>query len=240
MIYVAPFCTNSEVIELYCYSITFYQQVQLFPMCTCFGMGKDNFGILAIRVNILVCLGYFHLYLSLDSCSSYVLNIYIPSSADFNFELIVLCFIFLQLNGDSGKSISKRSRKKKTLTELKDEENSLLKERRNLKRDIAALRINLEEQIAKNENLKRIKIELQPLLDAETVFSTKEPVSDNQLHPDGPAITPPLISDKAVALHSNDCPTSPIKDATTSHAFMLPDLNMPFEDACPDVLCSVS
>ncbi|KAG6413281.1 hypothetical protein SASPL_125989 [Salvia splendens] len=145
-----------------------------------------------------------------------------------------------KLNGDSGKAISKRSRKKKTLTELKDEENSLLKERRNLKRDIAALCVNLEKQIAKNENLKRIKIELQPLLDRETASSTKEPVSDNQLHPAGPAITPPLISDKAAALHSNDCPTSPIKDATTTHAFMLPDLNMPFEDACPDIVCSVS
>lgn len=85
-----------------------------------------------------------------------------------------------------------------------------------------------------------MQIELQPLLDRETASSTKEPVSDNQLHPAGPAITPPLISDKAAALHSNDCPTSPIKDATTSHAFMLPDLNMPFEDACPDIVCSVS
>lgn len=85
-----------------------------------------------------------------------------------------------------------------------------------------------------------MQIELQPLLDRETASSTKEPVSDNQLLSACPTITPPLISDKAVALDSNDCPTSPIKDATTSHAFMLPDLNMPFEDACPDIVCSVS
>ncbi|KAL1554125.1 hypothetical protein AAHA92_14719 [Salvia divinorum] len=145
-----------------------------------------------------------------------------------------------KFNADSGKAVSKRSRKKKTLTELKDEENSLLKERRTLKSDIAALCLNLEKQIAKNVNLKRIKIELQPLLDRETTSSTKEPVSDNKLHSAGPAITPPLISDKAVALQSNDCPAPPIKDAASSHAFVLPDLNMPFEDACPDIVCSVS
>ncbi|XP_057787873.1 uncharacterized protein LOC131005084 [Salvia miltiorrhiza] len=141
-----------------------------------------------------------------------------------------------KLNGNSEKAVSKRSRKKKTLTELKDEENSLLKERRDLKRGIAALRVNLEKQIAKNENLKRIKIELQPQLDREAASATEESVSDNRLHPAGHPITPPLIPDNAVALESNDCP----KDTTSSPAFVLPDLNMPFEDPCPDIVCGIS
>lgn len=88
-----------------------------------------------------------------------------------------------------------------TLAQLKDEENSLLKERRDLKRvpipfsmfvvkitftddhrsmltlspvflsqGIAALRINLEKQIAQNEKLKIIKVQLPSSLAALNLF----------------------------------------------------------------------
>ncbi|EPS64967.1 hypothetical protein M569_09813 [Genlisea aurea] len=53
---------------------------------------------------------------------------------------------------------SKRPRKK-TLAELKDEESSLLKERRVLEREMAAMRSNLERRRAENEKIKRAKIE---------------------------------------------------------------------------------
>ncbi|KAF2321464.1 hypothetical protein GH714_033347 [Hevea brasiliensis] len=55
---------------------------------------------------------------------------------------------------------TKRSRKKKTLPELKEEEILLLKERRNLKNQLASLRITLEKQRAANESLKRLKLDL--------------------------------------------------------------------------------
>lgn len=149
-----------------------------------------------------------------------------------------------KLNGDIEKAASKRSRKKKTLAELKDEENSLLKERRELKRDISALRINLEKQRAQNEKLKRIKIESLPLPDTET-SATKETASARLQqkttagHPNLP-ITPPIISGNAVALQSSDCSTQQNADTPFSPPFVLPDLNMPFEDPCPDVICFVS
>ncbi|KAL2525476.1 Non-specific serine/threonine protein kinase [Abeliophyllum distichum] len=44
-----------------------------------------------------------------------------------------------------------------TLAELREEENLLLKERRELKMEVAALRVNLEKQRATSESLKRMK-----------------------------------------------------------------------------------
>ncbi|KZV30071.1 hypothetical protein F511_17293 [Dorcoceras hygrometricum] len=67
----------------------------------------------------------------------------------------------------SQKASSKRSRKKKNLAELKEEEVSLIKERRDLKREIATLRANLENQRSVNERLKRMKLELPPLEERE-------------------------------------------------------------------------
>ncbi|XP_057460231.1 uncharacterized protein LOC130750657 isoform X2 [Actinidia eriantha] len=52
---------------------------------------------------------------------------------------------------------SRRPRKKKTLAELKEEEILLVKERRDLKRELARLRVTLENQRATNERLKRLK-----------------------------------------------------------------------------------
>ncbi|XP_075491776.1 uncharacterized protein LOC142529939 [Primulina tabacum] len=68
-----------------------------------------------------------------------------------------------EVNSSTQKSSSKRSRKKKNLAELKEEENSLIKERRDLKREIAALRANLENQRSVNERLKRMKLDLPPI-----------------------------------------------------------------------------
>ncbi|XP_039008370.1 uncharacterized protein LOC120136393 [Hibiscus syriacus] len=55
---------------------------------------------------------------------------------------------------------SKRSRRKKTFAELKEEENLLLKEMVSLKKEIASVRATCKEQRAKNEKLKRIKLDL--------------------------------------------------------------------------------
>ncbi|KAG8388248.1 hypothetical protein BUALT_Bualt02G0106000 [Buddleja alternifolia] len=134
-----------------------------------------------------------------------------------------------KVNGDSEKSTSKRSRKKKTLAELKDDENSLLKERRELKRELAALRTNLEKQRASNEKLKRMKIEFRPLPDREVTSVSP--------------IVPPIISDNNVQLQSSTSNDSPKQNANapSDSKFVLPDLNMPFEDeARPDVICGVS
>ncbi|CAH9142734.1 unnamed protein product [Cuscuta epithymum] len=66
-----------------------------------------------------------------------------------------------QLTQTNEKSKTKRSRKKKTMAELRDDEIVLLRERRLLKKELAILRLNLEKQKATNENLQRMKLDLQ-------------------------------------------------------------------------------
>ncbi|XP_019167466.1 PREDICTED: uncharacterized protein LOC109163169 [Ipomoea nil] len=66
-----------------------------------------------------------------------------------------------KLNETKEKSTTKRSRRKKTLAELKEDEAMLLRERRLLKKELAMLRANLDKQRATNENLKRMKLDLQ-------------------------------------------------------------------------------
>ncbi|KAM7275082.1 hypothetical protein ACFE04_016948 [Oxalis oulophora] len=55
---------------------------------------------------------------------------------------------------------NKRLRRKKTFSELKDEESSLLKERVQLTEKIATKRETVKEQGVRNENLKRLKHDL--------------------------------------------------------------------------------
>ncbi|XP_022732083.1 uncharacterized protein LOC111286411 [Durio zibethinus] len=55
---------------------------------------------------------------------------------------------------------TKRSRRKKTFAELKEEESLLLKEGFYLKKEIASMHATCKEQRARNENLKRIKLDL--------------------------------------------------------------------------------
>ncbi|XP_073294408.1 uncharacterized protein [Primulina huaijiensis] len=83
------------------------------------------------------------------------------------FKALAITADDLSVNISSQKASSKRSRKKKNLAELKEEENTLVKEKRDLKREIAALRVNLENQRSVNERLKRTKLELPPLQERE-------------------------------------------------------------------------
>ncbi|KAL2532362.1 V-type proton ATPase subunit [Abeliophyllum distichum] len=55
------------------------------------------------------------------------------------------------------KAIATADHSNMTLAELREEENLLLKERRELKMEVAALRVNLEKQRATSESLKRMK-----------------------------------------------------------------------------------
>ncbi|CAA0827347.1 Unknown protein [Striga hermonthica] len=115
-----------------------------------------------------------------------------------------------KVNIDGEKTDSKKSRRRKTLAELKIEENSLVKERKNLKREMATLRLYLERQRATNGNLKRMKVELQTRLDEVSKSAAVESTVSN-------------IAQES--LTSNPC-----SEAKTDSKFVLPDLNMPFDD----------
>ncbi|XP_075523448.1 uncharacterized protein LOC142556088 [Primulina tabacum] len=146
-------------------------------------------------------------------------------------------------NGDGEKSSFKRSRKKKTLVELKEEENLLVKERRELERDIASLRLRLEKQWATNESLKRTKIELQLRNDRGMTSVTKGMISV-QLQQKKTAFDsiPAMVA--APILNSDAILHTALKQkeiAALNPKFLVPDLNMPFEeDHNLEVACEVS
>ncbi|KAL4559887.1 hypothetical protein LXL04_032033 [Taraxacum kok-saghyz] len=56
---------------------------------------------------------------------------------------------------------TKRPRKKKTLAELKEDETLLLKERKQLKRQLATLQATFDKQRNENESLKKMKMDMQ-------------------------------------------------------------------------------
>ncbi|XP_071733442.1 uncharacterized protein [Rutidosis leptorrhynchoides] len=64
---------------------------------------------------------------------------------------------------------TKRPRKKKTLAELKEDETTLLKERKQLKRQIATLQATCQNKRLENESLKKMKNDLQSQQHGSTV-----------------------------------------------------------------------
>ncbi|KAL3835497.1 hypothetical protein ACJIZ3_010233 [Penstemon smallii] len=141
-----------------------------------------------------------------------------------------------KFNVDSEKTAFKRSRKKKTLSELKEEENLLIKERRDLKREIASLRLNLEKESDTNVSLKKMKLELQPHLDKGTTYVPEESIS-GQLLGKIPSIIPQIVSGNYNTLQPSIASNG---DVPSDPPFVLPDLNLPFEDSSSDVICGVS
>ncbi|XP_011073363.1 uncharacterized protein LOC105158337 [Sesamum indicum] len=147
-----------------------------------------------------------------------------------------------KVNADNDKTTSKRSKKKKTLVELKDEESWLLKERIDLKRRMAALRMNLERQRATNENLKRMKIDLQPHLNRESTSAAEESTSGQPQQDLTTFVMPPAVSINDGSLQPSTSNAHPDEnaDAASDAKFILPDLNIPFDEPSPDVVCGVS
>lgn len=121
-------------------------------------------------------------------------------------------------------NISQRSRKKKTFSELREEESLLLKERIHLKKEIATVRVTIKEQKTRGENFKRIKLDLhsdsamkiaanssQPTFSEACTLAHDFPVSPTTTHQDFPS--------------PNSCKAE--KEVETSErGFVLPDLNM--------------
>ncbi|VVB10729.1 unnamed protein product [Arabis nemorensis] len=64
------------------------------------------------------------------------------------------------LTNEITSSFSKRLKKRKSSSELRDEENLKLKERLDLEKEIASLRATFDEQNVRNQRLKRIKLDL--------------------------------------------------------------------------------
>ncbi|KAF3574704.1 hypothetical protein Bca4012_096632 [Brassica carinata] len=76
----------------------------------------------------------------------------------------------------------KRSRKKKTLAELKEEESLLLKEKKDLKNELASMRNLLKQQRARNESLKKLQAAAETQKNDDSSFLLPDlniPLDDN-------------------------------------------------------------
>ncbi|VVA91477.1 unnamed protein product [Arabis nemorensis] len=79
----------------------------------------------------------------------------------------------------------KRSRKKKTLAELKEEESFLLKEKKGLKNELASMRDMLKQQRARNESLKKMQAESQKKNDSSFLLPDLNiPLDNNPISPE--------------------------------------------------------
>ncbi|XP_010497407.1 PREDICTED: uncharacterized protein LOC104774528 isoform X1 [Camelina sativa] len=79
----------------------------------------------------------------------------------------------------------KRSRKKKTLAQLKEEESLLLKEKKGLKNELASMRELLKQQKARNESLKKMQAESQKNEDSSFLLPDLNiPLDNNNPSPD--------------------------------------------------------
>ncbi|KAJ4841732.1 hypothetical protein Tsubulata_003017 [Turnera subulata] len=146
----------------------------------------------------------------------------------------------------SGTPTTKRSRKKKTLAELREEESLLFEERRNLKHQLGALRMNLERQRSANENLKRMKLELlsRQMPNVVTVSAKCEDanfVQHQKIHVASDAKIPISTVLSAPQSSAPDVSFQLKGEDAMEPAFMLPDLNLPVEnDSSPDGLYGLS
>ncbi|PPR92996.1 hypothetical protein GOBAR_AA27669 [Gossypium barbadense] len=119
---------------------------------------------------------------------------------------------------------TKRSRRKKTFAELKEEESLLVKESIYLKKEIASMRATCKEQRARNENLKRIKRDLN----LSTAKNEPEEVPSCQPHPRVPSSLDYVMS-TSPSHAIDDCKA--MLDSCNIGKALLPDLNMmPVED----------
>ncbi|KAL9231510.1 hypothetical protein vseg_006733 [Gypsophila vaccaria] len=128
---------------------------------------------------------------------------------------------------DTPTTSSKRSKRKKTFTELKEEECSLLKEQTYLKKELATLHLTLKEQRSINENLKRIKLDLQ----VESGMNPEpnphlEEQNTNLLRTCGAASSSATTQVKTEG-DVSQCPIPAQKGVSSQEpVFVLPDLNM--------------
>ncbi|XP_052173287.1 uncharacterized protein LOC127788723 isoform X2 [Diospyros lotus] len=145
--------------------------------------------------------------------------------------------IFSNETAANGTSANKRSRKKKTLAELKEEESLLLKERMHLKKELATLRVTLKEQKDRSENLKRLKLDLHIQSAKKRAATSDEPEATNL----GQSYLVDVSSLGHVSVlrtitmpahHQAAAPCNVKKEAETrERCFILPDLNaMPSEE----------
>ncbi|XP_010539527.1 PREDICTED: uncharacterized protein LOC104813579 [Tarenaya hassleriana] len=118
----------------------------------------------------------------------------------------------------------KRSRRKKTLTELKEEESLLLKERNSLRNELESVQALLEQQRARNNALKKLKAESQASVPCKVAATMM--------------MMTPASSSHHISSSKREESDS---DMRKGSSFSLPDLNIPLDnDPSLEVLCGTA
>ncbi|KAK7261991.1 hypothetical protein RIF29_28318 [Crotalaria pallida] len=143
----------------------------------------------------------------------------------------------------NGTSTAKKLRRKKTLAELKEEENLLLQERRSLTNELASLRATVEKHRATNESLKRMKLDLELRQNFETATTTfdvsgkavldRPHFMEAQFIPSSslsPKIVTPKVPDNDSLVCAANASSKPQENGNQEIPFALPDLNLPVDD----------
>ncbi|KAJ4959197.1 hypothetical protein NE237_026308 [Protea cynaroides] len=133
----------------------------------------------------------------------------------------------------TGENNGRRSRKKKTFAELKEEESLLLKERMHLKKELARLRTNYEAQRTWNVSLKKMKIDLQlqSVKEEAAHVELMEVVCDvpNQIQANSVDHSPSTMPKHDACGEADSC-RIPKDGVQADNFFVLPDLNLPFDE----------
>lgn len=133
----------------------------------------------------------------------------------------------------------KMIRKKRSLPELLEEEKMLLQERGNLKDKLASMNFTVERERAKNESLKKIKLDLvsqKATKEARTSLVTgKAIVVDESKHLDATCSSSTLVQSQTVQEKESfvitmNASSSSSQQDVNNRGFLLPDLNLPLEE----------
>ncbi|CAJ1955005.1 unnamed protein product [Sphenostylis stenocarpa] len=134
---------------------------------------------------------------------------------------------------------TRKSRRKKTLSELKEEEDLLLKERRSLKKELASLRVTVEKHKTTNESLKRMKLDFVSRQNSSGAAAASEvcgkAVNDpsqfatSECHPSDSVSRNTVIHDVSPVCAANASPKAQ-GNGNQESTFVLPDLNLPVDE----------
>ncbi|CAL5373319.1 unnamed protein product [Camellia sinensis] len=159
-----------------------------------------------------------------------------------------------KVSGKNGTTNKRWGRKKKTLDELKEEEILLLGERRHLKKEIAELCVNVEKERARNESLKRLKLDLasHSAVKGVATVASEEAIANQIQQIVAAAFCDPIpsILPPDVKIDNHDAEQQPAMLNGSSklqqevmnreNNFVVPDLNLSLEDANSEALLGVN
>ncbi|KAL5152680.1 hypothetical protein HKD37_13G038747 [Glycine soja] len=130
---------------------------------------------------------------------------------------------------------TRKTRRKKTLTELKEEEDLLLKERRNLEKELASLRLTIQKHRATNESIKRLKLDFESRQNSSAAATASEVSGKavngpfqfvkSECHPSNS-----VTHDDSPVCAANASPKAQDNIGNRESTFVLPDLNLPADE----------